>query len=260
VVEIRKGDLDQDKFFVLDRKKGLLSVAMSAYIQYLIRNWDDLKATLPDKVREWVRLAQKGSQHPRLPTAVAALYAGLNCGLACMVENKVLTRKEAKAIGDEGWQVFMAWSLQQSSRVDAERPGRRFMDALMALKESGKLNIGSINDEMPKIPTPGQVNIGWYDEEYNLLLNPEIAYSTVRQFRNNSDEPLTFKQEAVWRDLKEMGITDCSNGRTRYQARVYGNQTYVIKIRTSAYQDTGYLKEIREEINRIEKGKTDDKP
>lgn len=257
VVEIRKGDIDQEKFFSLDRKKGLLSLAMSAYIQYLIRNWDELQATLAEKVRDWVKLAQKGSQHPRLPTAVAALYAGLNCALACMVEHKVLTRKEAKALGDEGWQIFMAWSLEQSGRVESERPGRRFMDALMALKESGKLNIGNFQDEIPKIPTPGQVNIGWYDKEYNLLLNPEIAYSTVRQFCAGSDEPLTFKQEAVWRDLKEMGLTEFTNGRTRFVCRIFGNLTYVIKIKATAYQDTGYLTEIREENRQAEKGKTD---
>ena len=177
------------------------------------------------------------SHHPRLPNAVAQLYAGLTVGLQFMVDKRVISRNKAKALTNEGWASFMAASAEQSRRVEQERPALRFLAAFQALRNSGRLHFDSLQETEPRAPAPNQVNVGWIDEDGNYLLNPAASYAEVRRFCNNTDEPMTFKEDAVWRDLKELGLTECLTDRTRYRARVYGVLQWVIKLRKSALDD-----------------------
>jgi hypothetical protein len=234
VVEVRKDDLDQKKLFTAVDHKELLSQAMAQYIQWVAWKWDKLHQELPQQTRAWRNQAMTSSQHPRLPNAVAQLFAGLTLVLQFMVEKNIVTKLKAKALLKEGWACFMEWSAEQSARVEAERPGRRFINVFTTMHDSGRFHFGNVNDTEPRAADPGQVNAGWLDENGDYLLNPTAVYSEVRRFCANTDEPLTFKEDAVWRDLKELGLSQCVTDRNRYRARIYGTLKWVIKIQKSS--------------------------
>ena len=73
--------------------------------------------------------------------------------------------------------------------------------------------------------------IGWKDENRDYLLNPNAAFNSVRSYCSNGDDPLTIGEEAVWRDLRERNMTICAKGRNKYNAYIYGRQTWVVKVR-----------------------------
>lgn len=153
VVEIRRGDVDRNLFFKALETKYMLSQAMSQYILWIIKNWDKLKTALPIQVQKWTTQAldQDKEQHARMPGAVAMLYAGLSIALTFFVDSQIITEIEAKSLCKEGWQVFLKHSIEQSERVNLERPGRRFIELLSAQKDQGRAVFWSTEDDEPHI-------------------------------------------------------------------------------------------------------------
>ena len=196
-----------------------------------------MKKDLPDREHAWYLQAIDESKHARLPAAVAKLYAGLTMGLQFMVDYGVLSKKEAQKLAAEGWECFLTWTSEQAERVERQRAGMKFIEGLIALMNSGQVSFGNVDDDMPKALTPGQAQIGWRDKEGDYLLNPIPAYAAVRRLLNNTDEPLTFKEPAVWNDLEALGFTECAQGRKKFQCRIYGKRMRVIKIRKERIDD-----------------------
>ena len=241
VVETKRGDLDQKRLFAAVDRKELLSSAMAQFIQWAIFNWERLHRELPAKTREWRNEAMLSDDHPRLPNAVAQLQAGLVTGLEFMVDRGIITRARARAMRSEAWDTFMAWSAEQSARVEAERPAVLFMRLFETMMASGIFHFGNLADTEFKPPQPGQVNAGWMDEAGNLYLNATAVYTAVRQYGNKSDVPLTVKEDAVWRDCKEKGITQCADDRTRFRLRVNNRLVWVVKILKTRLSPDGHV-------------------
>jgi hypothetical protein len=238
VIEIFRGDIDRAKLLATLKSKRLYSQCMAEYIAWIGERYEQLMVELPQKEQRWEDAVVKYAEHPRLPGAVGALYAGLDTALEFMKFKGVVSQARANEILQEGWQCFIDWTVAQSARVEAERPGRRFVGGLLAMLKSGRYVMGSISDStQTKSLEPGQVQIGWMDEAGNYLLDPEGAYKEVRQYLERSDEPLTFKEEAVWQDLRDLNFSECYKNRTRYRQRfVYlkGEPDWVIKLRVDA--------------------------
>jgi hypothetical protein len=91
-------------------------------------------------------------------------------------------------------------------------------------------------DEEPTKASPFETQIGWRDEGF-FYLNPYPAYSAVYDFWRRSGEPLTFKANAVWKDLQRMGLTICENGRTQGVVWISGKSRRVVKLKEKALHD-----------------------
>jgi hypothetical protein len=230
-IEISSVDIKRERVrSVTAEQKKLYGYAMTQYIGWLARRWDELKTVLPKQEMQWYAEAEKLSKHARLPAAVAKLRVGLNMGLQFMVANGTIDQKEATKLEDKGFQVFLEWSVLQSERVEQLSPGQRFLDGLISLINAGRVEFASASDNDPRSPKPGVNIIGWRDSDDDYLLNPSAAFSAVRNFCAGTDDPLTIGEEAVWRDLKERGWTTANSGRNRFNAYLYKRQQWVIKL------------------------------
>jgi hypothetical protein len=69
------------------------------------------------------------------------------------------------------------------------------------------------------------------------LLNPEAAYAAVHEFCQRTGEPFTFKQNAVWKDLKRLGYTECQDGRITNVVWIYNESKRVIKLKRAALHE-----------------------
>ena len=240
VVHLTELDINQRRVMqVTDAQKRLYGLAMVQYIGWLARRWDELKKVLPQQQQQWSTQMHSNGRHPRMTASLVKLYAGLAMGLQFMVANKSITRKEAEALMSDGLEIFNTWAQRQAERVESLSPAKRFVEALVTLIHAGRVDFGYTGDEKPYPPKQGMVLVGWRDDEQNYLLNPEMAFSTVREFCARTDEPLTFGGDAVWTDLKERGMTECNKGRNRYNVRIYGQQTWVIKLKKQAVEGFG---------------------
>lgn len=231
-VEIEAGDIDMEAMSAAQRSKHQYSQAMTQYILWLKGRWPELEERLPEQHKLWRDQARTEGCHPRLPATVSWLYAGLAMALEFMVAGGAATEREAEDLAKKGWDLFIQLSTEQSSRVEEERPGKRFMEVFRSLLTQGRAVVWSKDDDAPRKPVPGETMVGWDDMNGSYLLEPSSVYAAVHEFCGRSGSPFTFKQDAVWKDLKRMGLTDCNDG-YRFQARIYGERKRVVKLKKS---------------------------
>ena len=209
---------------------------MAGYIRWLGTQWTTIKKELPPTWDQWRHQAQTQGQHPRVPEAVAWLYAGFDIAMAFAEEAGVIDHSEAQQQRDWAWDILIELGDMQGGRVEEERPGHRFLEGLKALMDEGRV-VFRHKDEEPTKASLLETPIGWRGEEGIFYLNPYPAYSVVYDFWRRSGEPLTFKTNAIWKDLRRMGLTICENGRTQGVAWISGKPKRVIKLKVEALRD-----------------------
>jgi len=235
-VEIQTGDVSREKLTEAQRMRHLYPHAMAAYIQFVQKNWDEIRKVMPVQYEAWRDQAREAAQHPRLPGTVAWLYAGLCTGLDCLLEHGIISATELEELTGEGWEIFLKLSAEQAIRVEEQRPARRFADVLGSLIAQGRAVLWAKGDEEPRRPAPGETMVGWTDGDAHVLLNPDAAYAAVRQFCQTTDQPFTFKANAVWKDLRQLGYLEAPDSRSTSNVRIYGRVRRVLRVRTDVLQ------------------------
>ena len=232
-VEVESSDIDLSKLTAGQERRHLYSIAMTHYILWLQEKLDQLKKELRKQWKLWRDQARAEQMHPRLFGEVAWLYAGLTLALDFMSESGVIDPTEAAEMSKNGWELFVKLAEEQGSRVEEQRPGKRFVAVLASLVNQGKAVLWDKDDDSPRTPAPGTTAIGWKDGNDYLLLNPEAAHAAVREFCSKTGEAFTFKETPVWKDLKLLGYTICNEGRYQASVRIYGKTNWVVKLRTA---------------------------
>jgi len=235
-VEIESSDVDLPKLSAAQDRRYLYSIAMTHYILWLQSKLPQLKKELPNQWKIWRDQARTEQTHPRLFGEVAWLYAGLTLALDFMSESGVIDSAEAAEMSKKGWEIFLKLAEEQGSRVEEQRPGKRFVTALVSLMDQGKVAFWAKDEGEPRKAGPGETPIGWTEGDTYLLLNPQAAYAAVHEFCSKTGEPFTFKQTAVWQDLKRLGYSVCNTGRYQATTRVYGKNRWVVKLRRIVLQ------------------------
>ena len=238
-IELEYGAVAVENLTTAQDQRHLYSMAMAHYISWLKANWPELKQELPARWRDLRNEARKLEHHPRLPGVIASLYVALEVFGRFSVALHMHTENEIRSLCDAGWKILCALATSQADRVDEERPGTRFLEVLSALYDQGKAVLWSKDDEAPRLPIPGTYPIGWSGpegEEY-VYLNAPVAYAAVHEFSQRAGMPFTFKPQAVWKDLKRLGLTQCQDGRPTWVANIYGKRRRVVKMKQSALSD-----------------------
>ena len=233
-VEVEKDDIDLERLSAAQEQKYLYSAAMTHYILWLQERSSKLKKGLPEQWRLWREQARAEQMHPRLYGEIAWLYAGLTMALDFVSESGVIDSTEAVEMSKKGWDLFVKLASEQGIRVEEQRPGKRFIEVLASLIDQGRVVFWAKDDDMPRKAVLGETVIGWTEGEQYLLLNPQAAYAAVHEFCGRTGEPFTFKQTAVWKDLKRLGYIECPNGRNQSSVRIYGDLKRVIKLNKDA--------------------------
>lgn len=208
-VELRPGAVDLERLTTAQREARQYPHALAGYLQWLIPQWDDLAATLPERVRE-VRDYAMGDlrgRHLRLPGAVSLLYTGLSVALRYAVDVEALTQADADALQARAWGALVAGSLAQAERVDAERPTLRYLEVLGDLLAQGKAYLLNRRDNSKRIGggAAGEELLGWYDDDYLYIL-PDASYNRVARFLRDESATLSVKKPTLAKYLLEEGL------------------------------------------------------
>lgn len=238
VVEIERADIKVSELSQAQKDAYLYPVAMSHFIQWLITKYESLKIDLPSAFNDWRTKVLNKDCHARLPGPITMLYIGLDQWLTFAVENKAIAAREATVIRDKAWKTLNDLGIDQSKKVNKERPSEKFLNALKALLESKQVILLDRNTTTEYQLKPGQSFIGWNESETvsdYLYLVPELTYKAVYEFCQKSGKPLTISPEAVWKDMKIQGLIETKQpDRNTYAVRVprEGNKIkFVIKLK-----------------------------
>ena len=94
--ELEMDSIDAKRLTEAQRQAHLYPAAMAGYIAWLKESWEEISKNLPRAWEDWRNQAQAEAAHPRLPEAVAWLYAGFNPGLTYAEERGAMAPEEGK--------------------------------------------------------------------------------------------------------------------------------------------------------------------
>src|SRR5262249_40154763 len=121
---------------------GTYGAAMSAFVQWVARSYEQIHVGRPDAVRA-LREATAGRGHRRTPTIVADLAWGLWAFLTFAVDAKAVTMQEAADHWAEGWQALREAAARQRGWLEASEPAQRFLELLAAAIASGRAHVAA---------------------------------------------------------------------------------------------------------------------
>ena len=96
--ELEMDSINAGRLTEAQRQAHLYPYAMAGYIGWLKENWEEISGKLPKAWEEWRNRAREEAAHPRLPEAVAWLYAGFNMAVAYAEDKAALSAKKAEEL------------------------------------------------------------------------------------------------------------------------------------------------------------------
>jgi len=219
VLEVARSDIEPGALTMAQDNSYHYRYAMAHYIQWLANDWKETAAWLAGSWAHYRALAVDEGIHLRLPMAVASLYSALDLAMEYAVDVKAISKDAADERRDQAWEILCLLAKRQGITVDRERAGARFLSAFKVLLEQKRIWIIQKDQYEVESRRQGQEFVGWEDEEFWYLI-PGAIYREVYEVCNRGGQTFTFKEEAVWRDLKIAGVTESQEGRNQSVVRV----------------------------------------
>lgn len=270
IVELARGDVDLPTLSALQQaaRAGELAQAMAGFLQWLAGRMDDLKASLPDKVRALrdKTLAEGWAvSHPRAAEMHASLFVGAGLFLArYAVEIGALTAEEANTTLNRYSAALKEALQRQGDFVKESDEGERFLALLRAALSSGRAHLADSNTQGP--PDVRAHGWGWRGAPDNpddkglmramgdgigwvcakagqAWLNPDAAYAAAQGLAREQGETLTTSAPSLWRMFQERGwlaaVESSKSGkpRTTVKRTIAGTEKRCLVLSAQLFED-----------------------
>lgn len=234
VVEINRGDIDKEQLTALQRRRALLSQAMSGYLHWARDFWKSWEENIPSRWQEYRRAAFNPAYHLRLPEAVAGLALGVEMGLRYALFKEVIDSSQYTQMMTAGWDALMEGAAAMSERVKEEKPEALFTRTIGEMLTQGKIFFKSTNGQAPLGgPEEHSEMMGWHDDD-RLYLLPEASYNRVSHYFRDQGNVFPVRESTLRKMLAEAGIIEVDNGRRTTSCYLDGATRRVLIMRRSA--------------------------
>ena len=201
------GNNDRLSALQLQAQAGLLSQAMSLYIQYLVQHWAEIAISFPtlvDSASEKAR-EEKLLQN-RLPDAFGILQAAQELALRAFQDMGLLDEATAKELAEENRIALLDLIVGQAERIAAESPVRKLFEALGGLLERGKVYLAPRTKTIDFFPPDGAEQIGYYDvaDKSVIYLRTDICLAQAKIFSRSLDQNLDIMPDALRRQMGQI--------------------------------------------------------
>jgi hypothetical protein len=191
----------------LQAQAGLFSQAMSLFIQYLARHWDEIAVSFPalvDSASEKAR--QENSLQNRLPDAFGILQAAQELALRAFQELGLLDDATAKQLAEENRLALLDVIVGQAERIAAESPVQKLFEALGSLLERDKVYLAPRTKTVEFFPPDAAELIGYFEpgDKSVIYLRTDICLAQAKLFWRGLDQNLDIMPDALRRQVGQI--------------------------------------------------------
>ena len=233
IFELSRGDIDLVKLTEAQgwAAKGQYSLAMAGYIQWLARQFAELKVTMPKRLQELRTRARKQLfAHDRTPEIVASLALGCEMFLRFAHEANAITDKELAEREERSWNSLLEAAKAQAEYQANEEPASRFITLLSSAISSGQAHIAAAaTNEEPRTPEnwgwrkrsgpypdwqPMGPLVGWLEGD-GVFLDPDASFAAAQRLAQAQGGALPTTAQTLWKRLLERGMLASSDSARR---------------------------------------------
>jgi hypothetical protein len=234
VIHIERSDVNLLALSQAQQMAARLPHAMAGYVTWLAPQMSGLPGLLRQTFDGTRDRSTPGSQHSRVAEAVAHLWLGIHCGLTYAEEIGACSSGEAEEHRARCWEALLTLGRSQGLLLEGEHASRRFLGVLFAMLTQQRALLLP-KDQLGEMARSEESLIGWQDD-VSLYLIPQVAFRAVAKFCREAGEPFPIRQERLWRDLAEEGLSECDPGRHSTTARIAGRTRRVVRLRRDAVE------------------------
>jgi hypothetical protein len=250
-VNVSREEVDLSRLSELQRNKAELPIAMSGYVEWVAKHYDELAAKLEGLRRQYRDLfaPMLAESHPRTPNTAAALMVGIQTFERFAVGVGAISAEEGKEFLARAVVAITEAAAAHTEATKGEDPATRFVEILRSLFMADKVYVKDREDgthpedwaslgwerretqnRADILPERSASFVGWIDDQY-LYLDKDAAYATVSSFAQRGEIPFGIKPRTLWRALSRSGISVTDSRRTDTLARIEGQPKRVVQIR-----------------------------
>jgi hypothetical protein len=256
VADVEKNDVDMVKLSTAQEagRGGMYSTAMGAFVQWLARQFDDLKLPLERRfgaLREEAQQSVRGS-HRRTPAQVASLGMAWELFLGFAVDVGAVSESERASLWIDIWAGLVDTALEQAAHQSDEQPSVKFVSLVAAAILAGRAHVTAADGSAPPDPSacgwradsstsstfePRGDRVGWIVEN-DLYLDPDASFAVAQSLARTQGNNLGVTKETLWRRLREGGLlasAETSRGRNLVRKTVGKSRVYVLHVVRSRF-------------------------
>jgi hypothetical protein len=257
ISEVKDGDVKLDVLTKMQgyAHEGVLTYALSGYLQWLAPKIESLKQALPKhKIELRDRALEKVSAHARTPDIVAGLMIGIESFVQYAVDSSAISPQEGAELSQRAWDVLVASDSVQKELQAVEDPAIRFFDLIIAAFTMGSAYLA---DNQGNAPAQNPDRWGWRSEVFggvsvwkprgaavgwiigqNVYLDPDGAYAVVQKLSSTQGSSIPLTQRALQKQLHERGfLAGVDKEALTVQKQIGGTRRRVLHILAQKFEE-----------------------
>lgn len=203
-VRVDRRTTNLTKMGELERVRGRLPHAMTAFIAWVLANYSELGTWLRERFRAIQGQLQGTGNHLRTPEALAHLALGTELLAGFAVHLGVFDATKAKRFIESSFEALRNVGAAQGTDVAQADPVLRFIEVLSGLYAQGKVTVSARSDEDFAARMRGNV-IGLLELPWLYLL-PAPSYAAVVDAMAKAGESMPIKEVTLWERLRDRGL------------------------------------------------------
>lgn len=228
-VELKPGDIELSALTEVQQKAAELNECMGDYIQFVLQNWDTLKAKLKPLFLDLRNKAQNGG-HGRLAECVAHLQIGISTMCDWLISVGVLNEAQAAELKSRSWSVFVELAKEQNRRIEEEKPVKLFLDAIKEMIDRRTIIFKALDDNT--IYTSDKT-VGFTDGDFYYCY-PDSIYSEVRKYYSAQDKSFPLGKGAIFQQLATENLIETDKGQSTKTKRIDGKRPRFLWLKAAA--------------------------
>jgi hypothetical protein len=227
-VELKPGDVELAALTELQQKTVELNECMSDYIQFIIQNWETLKARLKPLFLELRSKAQNGG-HGRLAECVAHLQIGICTMCDWLMSAGIVDEAQSEQLKTRSWSVFLELAEEQNRRIAEEKPVKLFLDAIKEMRDRRTIRFLPVDSNASLV---GVSTVGFTDGEFYYCY-PDSIYTEVRKFYAAQDKNFPLGKGAIFQQLATENLIETDKGQSTKAKRINGKRSRFLWLRAA---------------------------
>ena len=247
ILELSKGLIRADKLTECqkDAASGVFAEATGAFVRWIARRYDDIRAALDVRVTELRLKAVRDTAHARTPEIVANLQAAFEIYLQFSEVCGAIDGREREQLTDRCCGGIRKAAAAQAKHQAATEPTERYLDVLRGCLSSGRVHLAARDGAVPKESpescgwrrdTHGDWSrcgecIGWIDGGH-IYLESTVAYGSQIAGRD-SGEVLAVSEQTLKKRLRDKNLlasTDTKRETLTVRKTIAGSKKEVLHL------------------------------
>lgn len=190
-------------------QSGLYASAMSAYIHWLVTNWERASETYIRLVEESVSSARCDTRlQNRLPDYFGILDAAQQLALTAFFELGLISAYDKEHHAIENSIALLNVIAGQAEKIALESPVRKFFEALSSLLSRRHVYLSPRVNRVEFSPPERAEQIGWFEpfDDSVVYLEADICLQLAKNYWRDLDENMDILPDALKRQIAQAGL------------------------------------------------------